>query len=212
MKGIAVFDFDGTISFKDSFFDFIRFTHGGPRLVACIILNMPFGILFFIGLYPSHKLKQRFFSYFYKGSDQEIMERKGVEYCEKRIDKIIYPGAKKRIAWHHSQGHKIYLLTASSGLWLGEWCKINSISLIGTEFEVVEGKYTGRISGKNCRGKEKARRLQTDVDLGNSEETYGYGDSKSDKNFLALVSKPFHFPLNDNNTKKLIPKINPYVG
>jgi len=207
MKGIAVFDFDGTISFKDSFFDFIRFTHGDARLIGCVILNIPFISLYSVGLYPSYKLKQRFFSYFYKGSGQEIMERKGREYCEKRIDKIIYPGAKKRIAWHHSQGHKIYLLTASSGLWLGEWCKINGISIIGTEFEVVEGKYTGRIAGKNCKGKEKARRLQTEVDLSNSVETYGYGDSKSDKHFLALVSKPFHFPLNDKNMNKLITNI-----
>jgi len=207
MKGIAVFDFDGTISFKDSFIDFIRFTHGDTRLLGCITLNIPFIILYFISLYPSHKLKQRFFSYFYKGYAQEILETKGIEYCEKRIDKIIYPGAKKRIAWHRSQGHKIYLLTASSGLWLGKWCKINGILLIGTEFEVVDGKYTGWILGKNCRGREKARRLQTDVDLGNSVESYGYGDSKSDKYFLALVSKPFHFPLNDNNTNKLIPKI-----
>jgi phosphatidylglycerophosphatase C len=209
MKGIAVFDFDGTISFRDSFLDFIRFTHGGTRLLGCVALNIPFIIIYYIGLYPSHKLKQRFFSYFYKGFGQEILERKGIEYCEKRIDKIIYPGAKKRIAWHHSQGHKIYLLTASSGLWLGEWCKINGISLIGTEFEVVDGRYTGRISGKNCRGKEKARKLQIEVDLGNSVETYGYGDSKSDKDFLALVSKPFHFPLNEKNMNKLITKIKP---
>jgi len=205
MKGIAVFDFDGTISFKDSFFDFIRFTHGGTQLLACITLNIPFISLYFIGLYPSHKLKQGFFSYFYKGSSQEILETKGIEYCEKRIDKIIYSGAKKRIAWHRSQGHKIYLLTASSGLWLGHWCKINGISLIGTEFEVVDGKYTGRILGKNCRGSEKARRLKADVDIGNSVNTYGYGDSKSDKNFLALVSKPFHFALNDKNMNKLTP-------
>ncbi len=208
MKGIAVFDFDGTISSKDSFFDFVRFTHGEHRLLCCVAVNIPFIILYFIVLYPSHKLKQRFFSYFYKGFSQEILERKGIEYCEKRIDKIIYPGAKKQIAWHRLQGHNIYLLTASSGLWLGEWCKINGISIIGTEFEVVEGKYTGRIAGKNCKGKEKARRLQTEVDLSDSVEIYGYGDSKSDKNFLTLVGKPFHFPLNEKNMNKLISKIN----
>jgi phosphoserine phosphatase len=89
-----------------------------------------------------------------------------------------------------------------------KWCKINGISLIGTEFEVVEGKYTGRIAGKNCKGKEKARRLQTEVDLSDSVEIYGYGDSKSDKNFLTLVGKPFNFPLNEKNMNKLISKIN----
>jgi phosphatidylglycerophosphatase C len=67
MKGIAVFDFDGTISFRDSFIDFNRFTHGGTRLLGCVALNIPFIIIYYIGLYPSHKLKQRFFSYFYKG-------------------------------------------------------------------------------------------------------------------------------------------------
>lgn len=203
IKGIAIFDFDGTISCKDSFLDFIRFTDGNSALLRCVIKNLPYIFMFYLGLYSGHRLKEHFFSYFYKGRKQADLEKKGVEYCQTRIRQIIYPEALEVISWHQSQNHRLFLLTASSSIWLKAWCEQYGFVMLGTDFQVTEGIYTGKIAGLNCHGKEKLSRLKEIEKFEETTETYGYGDSISDKYFLSAVNKPFRVPLNTKNIRKL---------
>ncbi len=185
-KGVAFFDFDGTISFKDSFIEFIRFTHGSLRLYLCVLSNAPFIFLFYLNLYPNQKLKERFFSFFYKGVSEDKLIQEGKQFTNEILKHICYDYALKRIEWHKTQDHDIYLLTASSSIWLGHWCKHNDLKIIGTNFETLNGKYTGKIDGKNCYGIEKIIRIKPI--LNNYKVSYGYGDSQSDKHYLKQMT------------------------
>ena len=115
---------------------------------------------------------------------------------------MCYSSAMNIIDWHKSEGHDIYLLTASSGIWLDAWCKANEIFLIGTDFEVREGKYTGKLEGENCYGENKLKRIQPLLEKYNHSFTYGYGDSKSDQFYLAALQNSYLMPLNKKNTFK----------
>ena len=65
-KTLALFDFDGTISNKDSFVEFMKFTHGTPVFA----FRMAMGFLTFAGwklsLVKSHFSKVKALRSFYK--------------------------------------------------------------------------------------------------------------------------------------------------
>ena len=202
-KGAAFFDFDGTITFKDSFLEFIKYTVGFPRLCLGILYNLPFICLFYLKMYPNQKLKERFFSFFYEGTSEVELEKEGDSFGKSVIPGLCFKSALDVIAWHKQQGHDIYLLTASSKIWLNEWCRINDIRLIATEFEVIDGRYTGMIKGKNCYGEEKFNRIQVLLESYDFSETYGYGDRASDKFYLTRLNRYFLMPLNKKNVTQL---------
>jgi phosphatidylglycerophosphatase C len=183
-KGIAIFDFDGTIIKKDSFIEFIRFTHGSVKLYYCYIYYSLYVILYFLKLYPNNKLKELFFGFFYKGLGEEKLNKLGVEFSTQKIDSFCYEDARRVLQWHKDKSHDILILTASSDIWIGEWCRRNGFNLIDTKFEVRNGVYTGKIDGINCYGKEKVKRIENLIKDYDFSQTYGYGDSKADLHFL----------------------------
>ncbi len=56
----------------------------------------------------------------------------------------------------------------------------------------ADGRLTGRLSGANCRGAEKARRVRAWLEAEGLEdaELWAYGDSSSDDELLALADRP----------------------
>lgn len=198
-KGLAFFDFDGTISFKDSFLEFLRYTDGSFKLYFCVFLNSPFVFLYFLNLYSNRKLKERFFSFFYKGRSVKVLEEKGRLFCSEVLPTMIYPQALELIQWHQERGHIVYLLTASSRLWLGEWCKQKKIEIIDTTFEQEGQWYTGKIAGKNCYGEEKAKQIRPILLANKDVPSYGYGHGRGDTFFIAETNFGFNMPLNAKN-------------
>ena len=198
-KGFVFFDFDGTISFEDSFLEFLRYTDGSAKLYWCIFLHSPFIILYFLKLYSNGRLKARFFSFFYKGRSVAEVAAKGRLFCCEVLPRMIYPQALQLIRWHQQRGHSVILLTASSKLWLGEWCQQQNIAIIDTEFEHKEGYFTGNIKGENCYGKEKAARIQLLLERNANVPSYGYGNGSGDKFFIAATKYGFNMPLNAAN-------------
>jgi len=203
-KGVAFFDFDNTITFKDSFIEFIKFTKGKHKLIGCILLNSPFIILYYLKCYSNKKLKERFFSFFFKNCLKSELDKKGSIFSKNHLSKLCYTSALRLIQWHKEQGHEVYILTASSRIWLNDWCTENGLLLIATEFETINGKYTGKITGKNCYGKEKENRIKDLFEDYNFEESYGYGNDNSDKFFLDKVKNPFYSTLNDKNVHRIM--------
>ncbi|MFZ4796067.1 MAG: HAD-IB family phosphatase [Bacteroidia bacterium] len=198
-KGVAFFDFDGTITFKDSFMEFVKYSNGSFKLVLCIFWNAPFIVFFYLKLYSNHQLKERFFSFFFKNSLETEIIAKGVLFSKNQLSKICFPSAMRLIQWHKAQNHDVYILTASSNIWLKDWCKTNNLILIGTEFETINGLYSGKIAGKNCHGQEKLNRIKALLNQYNNDETYGYGNEKSDRFYLNKMRFKLNVPLNEKN-------------
>lgn len=203
-REVALFDFDGTISFKDSFIEFIKYTDGRLKLLMCIFLNAPFIVLYLLKIYPNQNLKERFFTFFYKGVSVSELEEKGKSFSLNELPKFVYPEAIQLITQHKAKGRQVYLLTASSNIWLGTWCRQNEIGFIGTEFEHINQKYTGKIAGKNCYGEEKINRIRFILDDEQIAEVFGYGNGKADSFFLSKMKHSFNMPLNKENQKEFM--------
>ncbi len=189
---LALFDFDGTISNKDSFVAFMKFTHGTPVFV----MRMAMGFLTFfgwkIGLVKSHYTKVKALRSFYKGWTKEQMNEARKRFTAEVIPKILFPKALERITWHKEQGHRIIVVTASCDAWLGDWTNQMNLEILCTEMELKNGVYTGELSKPNCRGKEKVNRVKQHLNIEDYSEVFAYGNDHGDNQLLGMADHP-HF-------------------
>ncbi|WP_165023978.1 MULTISPECIES: HAD-IB family hydrolase [unclassified Dysgonomonas] len=189
---IAVFDFDGTITVKDTLFDFIVFCHGGWKLVAGLLILSPILVLFKLGFITNESAKQRMFSFFFKGKKKPDFDL----YCQRysrRIDEITNLEAADKIKWHQSEGHQIIIISASIVDWIKPWANTSNIEeVIGTQIEIKDNIITGRFASKNCYGREKVNRLLALYPDRDSYKLYAYGDSSGDKELLSIADYPFY--------------------
>jgi phosphatidylglycerophosphatase C len=191
IRTIAFFDFDGTITKKDSFSDFIKFSIGKPAYFLGLFFQSPFLAAYKLRIIPNYIAKEMLFCHFFKGWELSNFQTIADNYSKERIDKITRPKAIDRIKWHKEQGHKVVIVTASIECWLRNWCRENELDLIATRIEVNNGILTGKFSSKNCYSSEKADRILGEYDISSYDSVFAYGDSKGDKEMLDLADEKF---------------------
>ena len=185
---IAAFDFDGTITKGDTFLQFIRFAKGTRRFYAGFVLHLPLYAISLIKFYPKWRLKQRLFSYFFKGMHIDDFNAT----CERfscTSENLINPVALKAIDHHRKNEHQVVVVSASIENWIAPiMLKLGIEKVIATKIEIdKEGKITGRFLTPNCKGKEKVIRLLREFPNRNTYNLYAYGDSNGDKELLSLA-------------------------
>lgn len=190
-KTIAIFDFDGTITTKDTLFDFTKFYHGKLKYICGVFLLFPILVSHKLGLISAEKAKKIFISFFFKGQDRDIFNQICDEY-ESRINKILNSDAIDKIKWHQQQGHLTIINSASLENWIQPWAESQNIeTVIATRIEIVNNLITGKFIGKNCNGIEKVRRFRETFPNTDNYTIYVYGDSSGDKELLSIADYPF---------------------
>ncbi|MBP5339414.1 MAG: HAD-IB family hydrolase [Prevotella sp.] len=184
-RSIAVFDFDGTLTTKDSFLKFIKFTHGLPSLVLGLIIHLPFVLAMKLRLCSNEFAKQRMFAYFYKGMDYERFCAYGRDFAA-CIESFSRKKMVEKLLNHHTKGHRVYIVSASMGEWIDPWAaKLGVDRVVATRVETdADNRLTGKFASPNCYGPEKVRRfLEVEPDR-SSYLLYAYGDSQGDKEMI----------------------------
>jgi phosphatidylglycerophosphatase C len=185
-NSIAFFDFDGTITHRDSFGAFLIFAVSRIKLIFIFSILSPVWVLFAFGLLSASRVKAILVFMFFKNWTIEDMRSQGSKFAKDIIPSLIRPQALDKIAWHREQGHKLVVVSASLSYWLEDWCHASGMDLICTEMEEFQGVLTGRLKTQNCFGPEKVRRIQNQYDLGGFQTIYAYGDTRGDREMLAL--------------------------
>ncbi len=194
MKGIAFFDLDGTITKNDTFIDFIIFVCGKFNFYLGLLYLGPYIFLYLINQYPNFKLKEKVFKFYLAKYDEQELKILGDRYSHLVLPRFIYSEALQKIQWHQKNSDRVIIITASSPIWLGGWCAQNNLEIIGTLYESLNGKYTGKILGRNCYGTEKMNIVKKILSVDNYSKTYGYGNSKGDLPFLNIVGSKHYKP------------------
>ncbi len=192
MKQLALFDFDGTITTKDTLLDFAAFVKSKAAVYYCLLILSPALLKMRMGKKVKQNPKIKFIQFFFGGLTNEKMSTLGEEYCKTRLPQLLNPNAIRKLAWHREQGHEIAVVSASPEQWLWPWCRDNGYKLICTRLEVKDGNITGNVDGKNCNGREKERRIRAEYNLDEFERIYAYGNSGGDKYMLALAHEQFY--------------------
>lgn len=190
---LALFDFDGTISTRDSYLLFTRFLGLKKFLWGCLFLS-PRILGYLARVYPNNALKQDFLRVFYKNKTTEELRAEATTFCSSVLPAIIRPQALQRILWHQDQGDTTVIVSACPRLILEPWCLSIQADLIATEIEFdAQSKATGRIAGENCWGREKVRRILAQYELKAYQEVFAYGDSAGDLPMLDLAGENRRF-------------------
>ena len=190
---IATFDFDGTITTKDTFLRFALFTVGKLRFFTGFALHLPLITAYFMGFYPNGKLKESLFSFFYKGVSSEKFNEWGHSFMYE-IRKITRPKALAAINEHISKGDEVVIVSASIENWIKPWASETGCrNVMATQVETDEnGLLTGRFSTPNCYGTEKVNRLKSAYPHRDSFVLWAYGDSRGDKELIEYADKGWY--------------------
>ena len=193
-RKLYLFDFDGTISSKDSFSHFFVKTFGKKKIALKLIAN--FHKIFFtvVTNKEKSKVKELIISLFLKGKTKQEIESLGKEYSNSFINQIIRTKALDYIS-NLNEKNNIYIVSASLSFWLSNFAKNIGVNLISTELAYENNIFTGKFKGENCKGKEKVNRIKKEISLNEYTKIISFGDSKGDREMFAISTevnyKPF---------------------
>lgn len=193
-KRIAFFDFDGTITTRDTLLEFIRFYKGTLHFYLGFLVYSPFIVAYKLGLIPNFVAKQKVLSFFFKGESLDVFQAKCNAFSDEVLPALIRPKALEEIARLKANDVPIVIVTASAENWIRQWAQKQGLGLIGTRLAVDGNKISGKFDGKNCYGDEKVCRIEQEYRFSDYSDIYAYGDSSGDKAMLARATVSFYKP------------------
>jgi phosphatidylglycerophosphatase C len=191
-KTIAFFDFDGTVTFKDTMLELIKFSKGKPAYYLGMIKLSPYLIALKAGLVSATLAKEKMLTHFFSGDDFNLFNQDCKRFTKNILPALIRPKAIAAINEHLANNHEVVVVSASAENWVSQWCLQNNINYLATKLEIVDDKITGKLSGANCNGQEKVNRIKDKYILSDYSTIYCYGDTKGDKPMLQLATFAYY--------------------
>jgi HAD superfamily hydrolase (TIGR01490 family) len=191
---VAAFDFDGTVTDRDSMFPFLRYAAGHTKYYWRIASQLPTLVGYLMGRVDNNTAKERVLTRFFAGVPVEALNTIGNRFAEQVLPGMVRSSAMERLAWHKASGHRCVLISASLQLYLQPWAhRAGFDAVIGSQFELRGGRYiTGRLADGNCHGAEKVRRLLAMMGERDSFRLYAYGDSRGDRELLECADRAYY--------------------
>lgn len=193
-KKIAVFDFDGTITTKDTLLEFIKFNKGSFAFYFGFVVNLPYLIAYKLKIISNQSAKEKILTFFFRGTELTAFRDFCSSFSRKILPGLIRPKASQEIGRLQKEGITVVVVSASPENWIQDWADETGTVLIASRLEVIDGKLTGKLSGKNCHGNEKVKRICETFDLSRYEIVAAYGDSSGDRPMLALAGRAYYRP------------------
>lgn len=198
---IAFFDFDGTITTKDTLLEFIRHSKGTPRFYLGFLLTGPWLVAYKINLISNQSAKERVLRHFFRNTPLDEFDNECQSFARDVLPGLIRPKALHEITKLKAAGAAVVIVSASPDNWIRPWTTAIEVDLLATRLQTVPAKdparaplITGRIFEKNCHGEEKVCRIKGAYTLGEYQDIYTYGDTGGDRPMLKLGTASFYKP------------------
>lgn len=195
---IAAFDFDHTMTDRDSLLPFLYQIKGWADATVQLTLLGPAFLSYVSGSLSRQSIKEKILERFIRGKSHRDLEASAAAYAAGLLNHYVKPEPLHRLAWHQAQGHACVLISASLELYLKSWAAQHGFdTVLASRLELNETrKATGRLEGLNCWGAEKVRRLTEFAGPKHTYQLYAYGDSRGDRELLELADYPFYRKFN----------------
>lgn len=190
-RGMSVFDFDGTLTRRDTFMLFARHARGGKALRRALVRSLPAIIRWKLGLSSNSEAKQRLFSCLYAGMPYSDFVAAGESFADV-IDRNLRRRGMDALVEAQARGDRTIIDSASIDDWIRPWAMRHGVDeVIATRPEVdAAGRLTGRFATPNCHGAEKVRRLALRYPDRDAWHINAYGDSSGDLDLLDYADVP----------------------
>ncbi|HZA75881.1 MAG TPA: HAD-IB family hydrolase [Acidimicrobiales bacterium] len=187
--GVAAFDFDGTLTRRDTLLPFLRRACGTwPVARAAVVAARRSR--------DRDAFKVLVIGRLFRGWPVERLDALGRGYVP-HLRGALRPESQERLHWHRRQGHAVVIVSASLGAYLrplAEHLELDdalAVELVSDAGGTLTGEVVG---GLNTRGPEKVARLRGWIDArfgpGTDVELWAYGDSSGDDELLAAADHP----------------------
>ncbi len=189
---IVAFDFDGTLTIKDSFTAFLVWrTPLGRRALGGIRLIPAFCRYLFHR--DRGRIKADAVAEFLRGVSRDQLESDARRFAELHSRSLLRPDAV--MAWKRWRNERVRLIivTASPDIVVAPFARgLGADDIIGTPLAFDErDRITGAFASPNCRGPQKVVRMRA---------AYGedlvvraaYGDTTGDTEMLAIAQEPYY--------------------
>lgn len=193
-KQIAFFDFDGTITTKDTLLEFIKFSKGSLKFILGFLLNSPYIVAYKLKIISNQLAKEKVLRFFFRNTTVEAFREYCDEFSKKALPQLVRVGALDEIRRLQRDGYTVVVVSASPENWIQSWTDEMKVQLLATRLEIKENKITGKILGNNCHGIEKVRRITECYSLTDYNDVVAYGDSNGDKPMFKLAGTVFFKP------------------
>lgn len=193
-RPVAVFDFDGTLTRKDTLLPFLRFFVGTGPFLRKMVRSSAVLVGYRVGLIPNYQAKEQVLGRFLGGAEAGKVITAGGLFATHRLQDLMDPDMENVLSWHQAMGHQCIIVSASLDIYLRPWARSRGIdNLACTSLEVdPDGRMSGRILGRNVFGAEKVERLKRLAGKNSLRLDYAYGDSIGDREMLSLAEYPWY--------------------
>jgi phosphatidylglycerophosphatase C len=191
-RPVVAFDFDGTITTKDTLRLFLTRVRGPRELVTAFARHAPELGSALRGGSARDRAKQAVCMDVLGGLHRDRAQAAADETAEVVRRGLIRPDTEARIRWHQDQGHRVIVVSASFEAYVTQVAASLGIDeVIATRWEIDPdtGVLTGRLDGLNVRGDAKVTLLEDRLG-GPCELEYAYGNSGGDTAMLARARHP----------------------
>ncbi|HRJ62823.1 HAD-IB family hydrolase [Brevundimonas sp. UBA2416] len=188
-QAIVAFDFDGTLTVRDSFTQFLRWRAGAGGWIGGLARMTP-DLAAYAGHRVRGRLKAASVREFLKGVPRVQLEADAEAFAGQ-----VWPGFIRYDAlacwkdWGERGAYRV-IVTASPETTVAPFARrLEAEALLGTQLVFdADDRVAGSFAGPNCRGEEKVRRLRAafgeDMQL-----AAAYGDTTGDTEMLAMADE-----------------------
>ena len=191
-KKLAIFDIDGTLIDCDSMFKLMIYTFKNvPQYrIKCAIFFVKL-ITYCIGIIDTKQIKEEAFRCLNYLDEEEIKN-----FTEGLIQHYLLEEAYNMMKDLKKDGYMIVLISASPICYMKYFKQLEEVDeVLGTVMKKRGSRYTNKIIGENCKGKEKVRRIEEWINERNLKinlfETRAFSDSMSDIPILEWANKGY---------------------
>ncbi|MCP2038058.1 HAD family phosphatase [Chryseobacterium sp. HSC-36S06] len=188
MKKLYLFDFDGTLTYKDTMFLYLKF-YNSTKFYVQFVKHIPLFILLKLNLADAEKVKKSFISSILKGESRAKIDKKAQSFFEKFERDIFRKNALEFIQNIDRTQTECYIVSASLDIWVKPFAEKLNIKLLATQTEFADDIFTGNFIGKNCNGPEKVKRIIEAVKGRKFDKTIAFGDTSGDREMLAWADE-----------------------
>jgi HAD superfamily hydrolase (TIGR01490 family) len=189
---LALFDFDGTLTDRELFPDFMHFAVTPRRLAIGRVVLAPVVVGYKLGLVSGVATRACIVDFAFRGRSEDELRDAGERFAREIVPAALRPEAMARLRWHREQGDTVVVVSGAFDLYLSHWCAQHGLDLLCSSLESRDGVMTGRYAGAQCAGAEKARRVRERYDLSRFGTVYAYGDTREDRELLALAQRRWY--------------------
>ncbi|HEV2530756.1 HAD-IB family hydrolase [Phenylobacterium sp.] len=184
---LVAFDFDGTITTRDSFTAFLRWRAGPVRYGLGLLRLLP-GVIAYLFHRDRGRIKAEAVAEFLSGLTVPELEADAEAFAAERAPSLLRPDALAAWRRWRAEGARLVIVSASPSFLVAPFAeKLGADRLLATELAVdATGVVRGAFATPNCRGPEKVARLRAAFG-DDAVLKAAYGDTSGDREMLAMA-------------------------